>query len=100
MMNQGRFGAYWISRMDVLDAETYRAYIAAAGPAFERYGAVFLARGGRTEVLEGTARSRNIVIAFASMDDALACYNCEQYAKARALRQKAAAGEIILVEGV
>jgi uncharacterized protein (DUF1330 family) len=85
--------------MDVLDAETYRAYIAAAGPAFEQYGAVFLARGGRTEALEGTARARNIVIQFASMEDALACYNSDAYAKARALRQKAAAGEIVLVEG-
>jgi uncharacterized protein (DUF1330 family) len=92
--------AYWISRMDVTDPETYKSYIEAAKPAFARYGATFLARGGRTEAVEGTARARNIIIEFASMEDALACYNSEDYAKARGFRGKAATGEIVLVEGV
>ncbi len=37
---------YWIARVDVRDAERYKDYVAAAKPAFEKYGAVFLARGG------------------------------------------------------
>ena len=54
----------------------------------------------RCKVLEGAARARNVVIEFSSMDDAQACYNSPEYAKARGFRQKASDGEIVLVEGV
>lgn len=91
--------AYWIARVDVHDPETYKSYVETAKPAFERYNAKFLVRGGRTEVLEGTARARNVVIEFASMDDARACYNSPEYTKARRYRERAGKGEFILVEG-
>ena len=92
--------AYWIARVDVHDPESYKAYVETAKPAFERHSARFLARGGRTEVLEGAARARNVVIEFASMDEALACYHSAEYTAARAFRDKGASGEFILVEGV
>ncbi len=90
---------YWVVRIDVHDPETYKHYIETARPAYERFGAKFLVRGGKTEALEGTARARNVVIEFASMEDALACYNCPEYTKARAFRQQASSGEFIVVEG-
>src|SRR5215472_14069846 len=65
---------YWIARVDVSDPETYKKYVETAMPAFKRYNAKFLARGGKTEVLEGKARARNVIIEFASMEDAHACY--------------------------
>ena len=92
--------AYWIARVDVRDPETYKQYVETAKPAFERYNAKFLARGGRTEVLQGQARARNVLIEFASMDDALACWNSPEYTKARGIRQPVSTGEFILVEGV
>ena len=91
--------AYWIARINVHDTETYKQYVETGRPAYERYNAKFLARGGRTQVLEGQARGRNVIIEFASMEDALACYNSPEYTKARAFRQKASTGEFILVEG-
>jgi len=91
--------AYWIARVDVHDPQTYKLYLEGALPAFARHNAKFLARGGKTVPLEGTGRARNVVIEFASMDDALACYNSPEYEKARALRQKSSTGELILVEG-
>ena len=92
--------AYWIAHVDVNDAERYPDYVATARPAFERHGARFLARGGRTEGLEGTARGRNVVIEFPSMDEALACYHSSEYTEARAIRQAVSAGELLIVEGV
>jgi len=91
--------AYWIARVDVNDAETYKKYVETGKPAFERYNAKFLARGGRTEALEGKNRARNVLIEFASMEDALACYNSAEYTAARAIRQAVSEGEWILVEG-
>ncbi len=29
---------YWIARIDVEDAETYKSYVAAATPAYRKYG--------------------------------------------------------------
>jgi len=91
--------AYWIARVDVHDPETYKSYVETAKPAFARYNANFLARGGKTEVLEGVARARNVVIEFASMEDALACYHSPEYTAARKIRQTVSEGEFILVEG-
>lgn len=91
--------AYWIARIDVHDPETYKTYVELGRPAYARYNARFLARGGATEVLEGSARARNVVIEFPSMEDARACYNSPEYVKARAYRQKASTGDIIMVEG-
>ena len=91
---------YWIARVDVHDPQTYKSYVETAKPAFERYKAKFLARGGRTEVLEGQARARNVIIEFPSMDEALACYNSPEYSAARAIRQTVSEGDFLLVEGV
>ena len=91
--------AYWIGRVDVRDPETYKKYVETGRPAYQRYGAKFLARGGRTENLEGVGRARNVVIEFASMEDALACYNSPEYTEARKIRQSVSDGEFILVEG-
>jgi uncharacterized protein (DUF1330 family) len=92
--------AYWIARVDVNDPETYKKYVETGKPAFERYNAKFLARGGRSEALEGKNRARNVLIEFASMEDALACYNSPEYTAARAIRQAVSEGDWILVEGV
>ena len=92
--------AYWIARVDVRDPQTYKKYVETAKPAFERYQAKFLARGGRTDVIEGPARARNVLIELASIDDALACYHSPEYTAARAIRQPVSEGEFVIVEGV
>lgn len=91
--------AYWIARVDVRDAERYKDYISTAKPAFERYSARFVARGGVSHAVEGTGRARNVIIEFPSMQDALDCYNSPEYQAAAAIRQTVADGEIIIVEG-
>lgn len=66
---------YWIARVDVRDSERYKDYVTTAKPAFERFGANFLARGGALTELEGKARARNVVIEFPSVQHAIDCYN-------------------------
>jgi uncharacterized protein (DUF1330 family) len=91
---------YWIAHVDVRDAEGYKDYVAAAKPAFEKYGAKFLARGGAYEATEGRGRARNVVIEFPSLKAAQDCYHSPEYTAARAIRQKLADAEMVLVEGV
>ena len=91
---------YWIARVDVRDAEAYKDYVAAAKPAFERFGAKFLARGGTTDAVEGPGRARNVIIEFASLKQAQDCFNSPEYQHAKSIRNKVADGEVVLVEGV
>ncbi|MCF1493400.1 DUF1330 domain-containing protein [Agrobacterium vitis] len=90
---------YWIARVDVRDAERYKDYVSTAKPAFERFGAVFLARGGKTDAVEGQSRARNVVIEFPSFQAAYDCYHSPEYQAAVKIRKEVADGEIVLVEG-
>ena len=92
--------AYWIARVDVNDQERYQDYISTARPAMQRFGAQFLARGGEYQALEGQCRARNVVIEFASMQDALDCYNSPEYQEATKIRQSVSEGELMIVEGM
>lgn len=90
---------YWIAHVDVRDPERYKDYVATAKPAFERYGARFLARGGAWQALEGEGRARNVVIEFPSMQAALDCYNSPEYQAAKAIRITVADAAMTIVEG-
>jgi uncharacterized protein (DUF1330 family) len=91
---------YWIARVDVRDAERYKDYVAAGKPAFEKYGAKFLARGGAYTELEGKARGRNVVIEFPSLQHAVDCYNSPEYQIAAKIRHEIADAEMVVVEGI
>ena len=57
-------------------------------------------RGGPVETLEGTKEKRRIVIIeFPSRERAQAFYHCPEYLRARKLRENAATGEMVLVDG-
>jgi uncharacterized protein (DUF1330 family) len=92
--------AYWVARVDVRDPEGYKAYLAAAKLAFDRFDVKFLVRGGASEAVEGPGRARNVIIEFPSMEMARDCYYSTEYQAAKAIRQKVADGEIVLVEGL
>ena len=90
---------YWIARVDVHDPERYKDYVAGARAAFEAHNARFLARGGVYDGVEGTARARNVIIEFESLEIARACYRSADYRRAASIRQECATAEIVLVEG-
>lgn len=91
---------YWIARVDVKNPDEYKKYVEGTAVAFQKYGAKFLARGGRSEAMEGVARARNVVIEFESLERAVECFRSPEYQAARAFRVPAADGEIVIVEGV
>jgi len=90
---------YWIAHVDVRDPERYKDYVATARPAFEKYGARFLARGGTWQAMEGKGRGRNVVIEFPSYEAATGCYNSPEYQAAKAIRVTVADAEMVIVEG-
>ena len=90
---------YWIVHVSVRNAERYPDYLAAAAPAFEKYGARFVVRGGRYEAMEGEARERNVVVEFKDYATAVACYRSPAYQAARAIRVANADADFVIVEG-
>lgn len=90
---------YWIGRVDVSDADAYKAYVGANGEAFAKYGARFLVRGGEFDAVEGEARARNVVIEFPSRQAALDCWKSTEYQRAKALRDGHAIADMVVIEG-
>jgi uncharacterized protein (DUF1330 family) len=93
--------AYLIADIEVQDPKGYEEYRRLVAPALQKYGARFLARGGRVDVLEGKWNpSRLVVLQFESMEKAREFYDSEDYRPAKQARQKASSANFIVVEGV
>ncbi|MFC3283956.1 DUF1330 domain-containing protein [Litchfieldella rifensis] len=91
---------YWIANITVTDPHAYADYQALAPEAFARFGAQFLARGGKRIALEGRETpQRSVIIEFPSYQQALDCYHSEAYQRAKAARCRAAEVDIVVVEG-
>lgn len=93
--------AYVIADVKITDLEKYKGYQALTPGAVAAAGGEFLARGGRTEILEGSFDlGRVVVIRFANMDAARAFYNSAGYVAARAARAGATERfNMFIVEG-
>ncbi len=90
---------YWVAHVDVHDAAVYDTYRAANAAPFAEYGARFIIRGGDQQEMEGSTRKRTVVIEFPSYDAAMACYNSPGYQAAKALRDPASDGDLVIVQG-
>ena len=90
---------YWIAQVDITDMEQYKHYVAANAKPLAKFGAKFLVRAGQKQNPEGTSRSRNVVIEFASYQAALDCYQSPEYQAAIKLRQPWATGDVVIIEG-
>jgi uncharacterized protein (DUF1330 family) len=90
---------YWIVRVSIRDRDRYPDYLAAARPAFDKFGANFLVRGGPFDSMEGSSRERNVVVEFKDFATAKACYQSPEYQAAKAIRQKYSEADFIIIEG-
>ena len=93
--------AYVIAEVDVTDPAGYDAYRALVPATVAAYGGKFVVRGGACETLEGSWRpERVVVLEFPSVARAQEWWSSPEYREAKALRQRTARTEMIVVEGV
>jgi uncharacterized protein (DUF1330 family) len=90
---------YWIARVDVDDAAAYERYRALNGKAFAKFGGRFVVRGPAGKVVKGTARKHNVVIAFDSYAQAVACYESPEYQEAMTHLKDVGPVDLVIVEG-
>jgi uncharacterized protein (DUF1330 family) len=101
---EGRGGAvpgYWIARAKIIDPVEYKRYTDRVPAILAEHGGRVLTRGARYETLEGPAHfDRYVVLEFASMEAARACFNSPEYREAAAFRRSGAGqNELTVAEG-
>jgi uncharacterized protein (DUF1330 family) len=92
--------AYVVVDIQVLRQSEYERYKELAPPSIAKHGGRYLARGGPTEVLEGSWQPKRLVILeFPSVEKAKAWWSSKDYAEGKALRQASAKSAMVIVEG-
>lgn len=93
--------AYLIADVNVTDPAAYEGYRREVPATIAAYGGRYLARGGRTEVLEGQWHPHRLVILeFPSMARLQEWYHSPGYAPLAALRQASTSSTIVITEGL
>jgi len=93
--------AYVILDIDVKDQAGYDEYKKVGAATLGLYGAKPLARGGKTEIMEGDWQPKRVVmLEFENMDSAKKWWNSPEYARAKKLRHAAASTNVVFLEGI
>ena len=93
--------AYVIVDVNVHDPVAYEKYKQLAAPTVAAYGGKYIARGGKTEVLEGSwTPGRLVILEFETIDQARAWLDSPEYAPIRRMRHDTADSKMVVIEGV
>lgn len=93
--------AYVIADIDVVDVTGYEEYRQKAPATIAAFGGRYLARGGATEVLEGTwSPTRCVILEFPSMALFKEWWASPEYQAIRVIRERTAKSSLIVTEGL
>jgi len=93
--------AYWISTYHAVhDPEALAAYARLAGPALQKAGGRFLARGTPAQVYEKGLNQRVVLIEFDNAAQAIAAHDSPAYQEALRVLGKAVERDLRIVDGV
>jgi len=93
--------AYWIAfYREILDSNKLAAYAKLAGPAIEKGGGRFLARGMPAQVYDDGKMERAVLIEFDSVEKAVAVHASPAYQAALAVLEGGVVRDLRIVEGL
>lgn len=93
--------AFILARVAITDWDRYKEYVKETPGVVEKYGGRFIARGGKVETLEGTEeKGRLVLIEFPSFEKAKEFYYSQEYQQTKKLREGAASGQFLAIDGV
>ena len=93
--------AYLIADVEVLDAAGYEEYRKQVPATIAAFGGRYLARGGALTVLEGSwSPKRGVILEFPSLDKLKAWYDSPAYVPLRALRERTAKSNLVMIDGL
>jgi len=92
---------YVIAQVDVTDSAGFEVYRGLVPATIEQYGGRYAIRGGQVTSLEGGWDPKRLVmLRFPSADQAQAWWESPEYAEAKALRQRTARTNLVVVQAV
>jgi uncharacterized protein (DUF1330 family) len=93
--------AYIIADVEVIDSAAYEEYRQKVPAIIAAYGGRYIARGGATEVLEGTwLPKRCVILEFPSIAQLKAFYTSPEYRPLLEIRQRTTKSNLIATEGL
>ena len=93
--------AYVIVDIEVTDPIGYEEYKKLAPATVAQYGGKYIARGGKTETLEGDwSPKRLVILEFESVERAKAWLNSPEYREPRKMRQRTTHTNMVIIEGI
>lgn len=91
---------YWlILGTEIIDPDAQAEYGRLWAPIAERYGARIIRGAAAPELKEPGDKSRVLLVEFASLLEAKACYDDPAYVEARRFAEQAARRELVIFEG-
>ena len=92
--------AYVIAEVTVTDPQGFEDYRQMVPATVAQYGGKFVVRGGAIEKLEGNWEpKRLVIIEFESAERAKQWWASEEYREAKALRQRTAQTNLLVIQG-
>lgn len=92
--------AYWVSAYrSVSNFDSLAAYAKLAGPAIQKGGGRFLARGIPAQVYESGLSQRIVLVEFDSVAQAIAAHDSPEYQEALRVLGNAADRDLRIIEG-
>ncbi len=93
--------AYVIVDIEVHDPVGYEEYKKLSPAAVALYGGKYIARGGKTETLEGDwSPSRLVILQFESSEQAKTWLNSPEYSEVKKMRHATTRSNMIVTEGL
>ena len=93
--------AYWMAiYKEIKNPENIKKYAEKATPAIKKYNGKILARGGKVKTIEGTPSPRTVLIEFPSLQEAINCYQSDEYQAAMKIGKGEFNRHIQIVEGI
>ena len=93
--------AYLLAKVEVTDWDRYKEYTKKTPGAVAKYGGRFIVRAGKMVTLEGPEETRRVVlIEFPSFEKAKEFYYSKEYQEVKKLREGAAKGQFLAIDGV
>ena len=92
--------AYIYGNIEVTDPQLYEEYRRDVPALIAAHGGRYLVRGGAVTVLEGGGSpQRQVILEFPDMAHLQAFYHSPEYQRLVAIRQRAATGTLVAIEG-
>lgn len=92
---------YVLADIEVLDAALFEEYRQKVPATIAAHGGRYIARGGASEVLEGSwSPKRCVILEFPDMQRFQAWWSSPEYAPLRVLRQAATQSNLVVTQGL